>query len=519
MVIRTEPSLSRVEQRHASLSRVEQWHVSEALIEAKLGLVYRSIFEATTGIVFLATPHRGSSAAANLGAVAAGIARYTMVVSFNVRLIRRLESRNNYLVVKSHHFSEIYSRFNIYTIYKMVRIGRIMPWRVPKDSAVMNLPNETHIPLNGGHRSVAQMADPGRGGSQIFYRAVCELVTQTVPVRGKLMFVSRPQANRSSRLYVFPRASRWYRPSTVVGMQRPNKTVQAPWYTDGITPTQDYLYVHGGRAPAPPGQRWLDGVAVAPRVVRQFVAGCTTHPSRSRHSTRSSASKPPRTWPSPPDTRMHPRERTLRDKLDWASAANRKQRTVELQVWPAMDHQVAGFVVFVRPRDDDTRQRQHPPRRPAAVPPPPLSRYSPLADDMDAVPPSQDVGAGARIRHHIVPYDGDAQSWNVDGAVLVNVHVARANRFARAAGLALPQPVLFAAADEDAILDRVRGVGGVGEMMARAGLGVWACEDPAVFWCRERLCYWQGYDGSYRRKGRSPAGVLWLEWVNWASYQ
>lgn len=38
---------------------------------------------------------------------------------------------------------------------------------------------------------------------------------------------------------------------------------------NGIERTQDYLYVRGGDNPA---QQWLDGVSIAPGIVRQFVA-------------------------------------------------------------------------------------------------------------------------------------------------------------------------------------------------------------------------------------------------------
>ncbi|KAK3366194.1 hypothetical protein B0T24DRAFT_683231 [Lasiosphaeria ovina] len=351
---------------------------------------------------------------------------------------------------------------------------------------------------------------------------------------------------------------------------------------NGIRPTQDYLDVHGGRTPAPPGQRWLDGVAVVPGVVRQFVAvphgspesieaqagGSSSsshvggiqleimtqyplgkfwllrrdrHPAALRFDERLTMEYPePDRLEAPADlaisanTRVHgrerggpARERKVCDELDCASAVNRAQRTVELQVWPsawspgsfevtvrlqrslrgaavaaAATAAAAAAAVEVEAGNDVEElslcvfpettlsfvkeQAAYPwdlPPEPWTIKlPASSSSYDPSANirsgGQQTPPPLLvlveamfAVGAGARIREHIVPDDEDARSWNVDGAVLVNVHAARADRFARATGLALPRPVLFAAADEGAILDRVRGAGGVGEMMARADLG------------------------------------------------
>lgn len=97
----------------------------QALIEAKIDPQYMSIFDATSGIVFLATPHKGSSAA-TLGSVAARIARLTMLVNVNAKLIRRLESQNSYLIEKSHHFSKLCSKFEIFTFYETIKIRGIM---------------------------------------------------------------------------------------------------------------------------------------------------------------------------------------------------------------------------------------------------------------------------------------------------------------------------------------------------------------------------------------------------------
>jgi hypothetical protein len=58
---------------------------------------------------------------------------------------------------------------------------------VPKDSAVIGLNNEVSMPLNGDHRSVAQMHNFTRGDCHLFQKVVCELVAQTAPETRKLI--------------------------------------------------------------------------------------------------------------------------------------------------------------------------------------------------------------------------------------------------------------------------------------------------------------------------------------------
>lgn len=166
---------------------------------------------------------------------------------------------------------------------------------------------------------------------------------------------------------------------------------------NGIERMQDYLYV---RACPEPAQQWLDGIAVAPGLVRQFVTVPHLSPEsieaqvtgsvgvggiqievipqyqlgrfylmrRDHHppEVRQAGHMALREYPAanalespselgiPLDTRIHARERagpsrerTLRDELDWASKASRMRRTVELQQWPPASS-TGDFKVTVR---------------------------------------------------------------------------------------------------------------------------------------------------------------------------
>jgi protein SERAC1 len=80
---------------------------------------------ATLGIIFLGTPHRGSSAA-NLGSTAARVARYSLLVNPNTRLLQKLQLHNDFLSEKSHQFSKICSSFKIFSFYETQKTKGIM---------------------------------------------------------------------------------------------------------------------------------------------------------------------------------------------------------------------------------------------------------------------------------------------------------------------------------------------------------------------------------------------------------
>ncbi|TAQ90814.1 hypothetical protein B7494_g887 [Chlorociboria aeruginascens] len=238
------------------LESVRQVRVGfEALIEAKLDALYTPIFDATVGIIFLATPHKGSFAA-NFGSIVASVAHLSMLFKPNTRLIRRLERHNDFLSEKSHHFSKICSRIKIFSFYETCETNRIMV--VPKDSAVIGLNNEVSMPLNGDHRSIAQMHNFTRGDCHLFQKVVCELMAQTAPetrrsdglmedvpegfVRcvisshngSKQLTALYPEHTTIEKMCESAVPRRWYRPNTITGLQRPFDHEQIPWYTDSI---------------------------------------------------------------------------------------------------------------------------------------------------------------------------------------------------------------------------------------------------------------------------------------------
>jgi hypothetical protein len=94
------------------------------LIEAGLQSRYKQIHTATTGIIFLGTPHRGSGVA-NLGQVAALIAGAAVPgwQVFNRGLLKSLEKDNDNLFQTSNRFANICAGMRIHSFYETRPLG------------------------------------------------------------------------------------------------------------------------------------------------------------------------------------------------------------------------------------------------------------------------------------------------------------------------------------------------------------------------------------------------------------
>jgi len=96
----------------------------QALIDASLDPQYQPIRNATSGMVFLGTPHRGS-AAADIGATVANVAA-AAIPGFRILnrdLLKDLRRNSHALAEISGNFSRICASINIHSFFETVPQG------------------------------------------------------------------------------------------------------------------------------------------------------------------------------------------------------------------------------------------------------------------------------------------------------------------------------------------------------------------------------------------------------------
>ncbi|KAI9924003.1 hypothetical protein MW887_007461 [Aspergillus wentii] len=131
--------------------------VKEALVQAKLGEAYCSIYTATFGIAFFGTPHRGSPLA-RVGDVVAKVVR-TVLRNPSNTFLNALKKDDLYANELSSNFQQLlenYRYLNFYETLPFKSFGMI----VEKNSATFGLPGsrETAIALNADHEEICRYA-------------------------------------------------------------------------------------------------------------------------------------------------------------------------------------------------------------------------------------------------------------------------------------------------------------------------------------------------------------------------
>ncbi|EWC47622.1 hypothetical protein DRE_03242 [Drechslerella stenobrocha 248] len=134
-----------------------------ALVEAQLIPDYQPILAQTIGIIFLGTPHNGSSMAtvAEIGAKIAGVVLPDAIMPKNRSLIKSLRKDSARLFETAGRFANICGAMKIYSMYEsMPTAGGVKV--VERESAVMNLGKiETQVMLDGtNHRTMCRYQGP-----------------------------------------------------------------------------------------------------------------------------------------------------------------------------------------------------------------------------------------------------------------------------------------------------------------------------------------------------------------------
>ncbi|ERF72769.1 hypothetical protein EPUS_09197 [Endocarpon pusillum Z07020] len=129
--------------------------VKRALVEAKLDDKYQSVREATFGLIFFATPHRGSDHA-KLGDIAAKVARTILRSPVNTYMdsLKKNSLFSKNLQGEFRHQYEDYSILSFYETLPVERLGIV----VDKESATLGLSGhrETAIAVEADHQTICK---------------------------------------------------------------------------------------------------------------------------------------------------------------------------------------------------------------------------------------------------------------------------------------------------------------------------------------------------------------------------
>ncbi|KAN0070627.1 hypothetical protein V8E54_011496 [Elaphomyces granulatus] len=130
--------------------------IKQALVQARIEPQYQAISEATVGIIFLGTPHRGSENAA-YGKVLAGVA-ITVMHNPSLALIKALHVNSEALMRLTTDFRFQLPKYQISSFYEMKPMVIFSSLIVEKHSALLDIPGEDQIPVDANHEDICKFA-------------------------------------------------------------------------------------------------------------------------------------------------------------------------------------------------------------------------------------------------------------------------------------------------------------------------------------------------------------------------
>ncbi|KAF5573000.1 ankyrin repeat [Fusarium pseudocircinatum] len=146
----------------------------QALVRARERDEFTDLLKCIRGVAFFGTPHSGSSSA-NFGKVLASILKVsTMGVNTNTAVVNDLRQNSRALYEITQSFVDRGKTLRILTFYETEKMGLSNTQIVAKSSAVLNLPNETLVPIDGNHSTICKFSDSATGKRS--FERVCSLL-------------------------------------------------------------------------------------------------------------------------------------------------------------------------------------------------------------------------------------------------------------------------------------------------------------------------------------------------------
>ena len=132
---------------------------------------YGSLCAAIKSVIFLGTPHRGADIA-SWSMMFGRIANVALLGAVRTDLLR---PKSELLMTVASDFVEKGAALTIFSIYEQKFIPPMKKVVVDKDSAILNLPNETPIPIEADHRSICKFLTPSSEAYATVFDCLSEL--------------------------------------------------------------------------------------------------------------------------------------------------------------------------------------------------------------------------------------------------------------------------------------------------------------------------------------------------------
>lgn len=155
--------------------------LKKALITAVDNSLYKNIFDSTSAILFLATPHMGSDETKlplSIANIANGILALTERLSGRVRDELIMPLARNSLVLseiqKTFKERKLYESLMITSFQETVICTGLKGLVVDKESALLHIPRERAVPMNRDHRNICRFSGPESKS----YQRVCGILKE-----------------------------------------------------------------------------------------------------------------------------------------------------------------------------------------------------------------------------------------------------------------------------------------------------------------------------------------------------
>ncbi|KAG0124311.1 Alpha/Beta hydrolase protein [Tuber indicum] len=143
--------------------------------------MYQDILKSTHGIVFMGTPHRGSTIADWTKMFASIVNNVLISTLMRSDLLKDLQTNSRALQEITSSFKYRTSGLQIVTFYEQEITAPLKKLVVDMDSAILDLPNERPVPVNANHRDICKFSHAKSEKYRPVWVAISDMVS-SIPV-------------------------------------------------------------------------------------------------------------------------------------------------------------------------------------------------------------------------------------------------------------------------------------------------------------------------------------------------